>query len=119
MLALAQYTDEIRCHVPLNDPPCAHKKSAKKGWISFSPRLCWGWLTVSESLQSLFSPAQFMHSFLTQCIAEVFQGAYFSGNYGSQLFSAQAHLSFSLIFFPSIQYLLPSRFGQLSSAEET
>lgn len=50
-----------------------------------------------------------MNSFLTQWIAELFQGAYISGNYGSQLFSTRAHLSFALIFF-LLQYLIPSRF---------
>lgn len=42
MLALAQYTDEIRCHVPLNDPPCAHKKSAKKRLDFFLPEVVLG-----------------------------------------------------------------------------
>lgn len=48
---------------------------------------------------TLFISEGFMNSFLTLWIAYLFQGAYFSGNYGSQLLSTWAHLSFALIFF--------------------
>lgn len=96
--------DEIRCYVPLHTSRNYKLIRRSRKRVDFFSGVVVGLFNSVKEFaviphDALFISEGFMNSFLTQWIAELFQGNCFSGNYGSQLFSTRAHLSFALIFF--------------------